>query len=189
MSGQSVCPWWLGYFLASSLRRWVQEPEKILKPYVKEGMTVIDVGSAMGFFTLPLAKLVGDRGRVVAIDLQEKMIRSLRRRAQKAGLIGRIETRICSSTSLMIADLTGSVDVALAFAALHEMPDSTTAIVSIAQSLKGGGIFLLAEPTGHVSTDKFRQTEEVTLQHGLEIVDKPVIWHSHAIVLRKELPK
>ena len=90
MSGQRVCPWWMGYFLASSLRRLVQNPEKILKPYVKEGMTVIDVGSAMGFFTLPLAHLVGDRGRVIAIDLQEKMIRSLQRRAQKAGLAGRL---------------------------------------------------------------------------------------------------
>ncbi|MCX6832314.1 MAG: methyltransferase domain-containing protein [candidate division Zixibacteria bacterium] len=158
-----------------------------MKPYVKEGMTVIDVGSAMGFFTLPAAKLVGDRGWVIAIDLQEKMIRSLQRRAQKAGLAGRIETRICSSTSLKIDDLAGGVDVALAFAVLHEMPDSATAILSIAQSLKGGGLFLMAEPTGHVSAGDFRQTSEVALQQDFEIVARPVVWHSHALVLRKGL--
>jgi len=187
MSGQRVCPWWLGYFLANPLRRLVQKPEKILGPYVKDGMTVMDVGSAMGFFTLPLAKLVGDRGRVIAVDLQEKMIRSLQRRAQRAGLGGRIETRICSSTSLKIDDLAGSVDVALAFAVLHEMPDSAVAISSIAQSLKGGGLFLMAEPTGHVSAEGFRQASEVAFQQGLEIMTKPVIWHSHALVLRKRL--
>jgi ubiquinone/menaquinone biosynthesis C-methylase UbiE len=139
----------------------------------------------MGFFTLPSAKLVGDQGRVIAVDLQEKMIRSLERRAQRSGLAGRIETRICSSTSLRIDDLAGSVDVALAFAVLHEMPDSATAILSIAQSLKGGGLFLMAEPTGHVSAEGFRQTREVALQQGLEVVAKPVIWHSHAVVMRK----
>jgi ubiquinone/menaquinone biosynthesis C-methylase UbiE len=185
MSNHGVCPWWMGYFLASSLRRWVQNPEKILKPYVKEGMRVMDVGSAMGFFTLPLARLVGDQGRVIAVDLQEKMIRSLKRRAQKAGLAGRIETRICSNTSLKINDLAGSVDVAMAFAVLHEMPDSAAAILSIAQSLKDGGLFLMAEPTGHVSEEGFRVTSSVALQQGLEVVAKPVIWHSHAVVLRK----
>jgi 2-polyprenyl-3-methyl-5-hydroxy-6-metoxy-1,4-benzoquinol methylase len=185
MSGQRVCPWWAGYFLANRLRRLAQNPEKILQPYVNEGMTVMDVGSAMGFFTLPLAKLVGDQGRVIAVDLQEKMISSLQRRAQKAGLADRIETRICSSTSLKIDDLAGSIDVVLAFAVLHEMPDSAAAILSIAQALKGGGLFLMAEPTGHVSTEGFRQTSEVALQQGFEVVAKPVIWHSHAAVLRK----
>ncbi len=158
-----------------------------MKPYVKEGMTVMDVGSAMGFFTLPLAKLVGDQGRVIAVDLQEKMIRSLRRRAQKAGLAGRIETRICSSESLGIDDLAGSVDVALAFAVLHEMPDSAAAILSIAQSLKGGGLLLMAEPTGHVSEKGFRRTIAEALQQGLEVVAEPIVWHSHAVVLRKGL--
>jgi ubiquinone/menaquinone biosynthesis C-methylase UbiE len=185
MSGQSVCPWWMGYFLASSLRRWVQDPEKILKPYIKEGMTVMDIGSAMGFFTLPLARLAGDQGRVIAVDLQEKMISSLKHRARKAGLAERIETRICSSTSLMIDDLAGRVDAALAFAVLHEMPDSAAAILSIARSLKSGGIFLMAEPTGHVSAEGFQQTSEVALQQGLEVITKPIIWHSHALVLRK----
>ncbi|TFH64572.1 MAG: class I SAM-dependent methyltransferase [Candidatus Zixiibacteriota bacterium] len=175
----------MGYFLANPLRRLVQNPEKILQPYVKEGMRVMDVGSAMGFFTLPLARLVGDQGRVIAVDLQEKMIRSLERRAHKAGLASRIETRICSSTSLNIDDLAGSVDVALAFAVLHEMPDNAAAILSIARSLKGGGLFLMAEPAGHVSAEGFRQASNVALQQGLEVVSKPVIWHSHAVVLRK----
>ncbi len=185
MSGQRVCPWWMGYFLASSFRRQKQNPEEILGPYVKQGMTALDVGSAMGFFTLPLAKMVGREGRVIAVDLQERMIRSLRRRAERAGLAERIQTRVCSSTSLQIDNLAGSVDFALAFAVMHEVPDTAAAIRSITKSLKDGGVFLLAEPAKHVSAEGFRQTSNTALQQGLEIVTNPLIWHSHAAVLRK----
>jgi tRNA A58 N-methylase Trm61 len=175
----------MGYFLASPLRRLVQDPPKILKPYVKEGMTVVDIGSAMGFFTLPLARLVGAKGRVIAVDLQDKMIQSLRRRAARAGLADRIETRLCSSTSLGIDDLASRVDVALAFAVLHEMPDSRVAIASIAQSLKDGGVFFCAEPTGHVSAEDFRKVIAGAQELGLEKTASHEVWHSHAAVLRK----
>ena len=78
-----VCPWWLGYLLASPLRRLLQDPVEIVKPYVEEGMTVLDVGCGMGFFSLPLANLVGEKGRVVCIDLQEKMIKGLLREGEE----------------------------------------------------------------------------------------------------------
>ena len=46
-----VCPWWLGYFLASPIRQWLgQDPIKILSPYVREGMIVLEPGPGMGFF-------------------------------------------------------------------------------------------------------------------------------------------
>ena len=83
-----VCPWWLGSLLASPVRRWMQgDPVEILKPFVREGMTVLEPGPGMGFFTIPLARLVGASGRVVAVDLQPKMIAGLKRRAAKAYLV------------------------------------------------------------------------------------------------------
>jgi SAM-dependent methyltransferase len=185
MSSQSVCPWWAGYFLANPLRRLLQKPETIMGPYVKAGMMAMDIGSAMGFFTLPLARLVGAQGRVIAVDLQEKMISSLRRRAQRADLAGRIETRICPNDSLGIDDLAGKVDFALAFAVMHEMPDSASAIRSIVKSLKSGGLFLLAEPQGHVTAQGFSETSGVAAGLGMKVVAEPVIWHSHAVVLQK----
>ena len=82
-----VCPWWLGPLLANPLRRLVQDPAAILAPHVREGMTVLEPGCGMGFFSLPLARLVGPGGRVVCVDLQRKMIEGLRRRAKRAGLL------------------------------------------------------------------------------------------------------
>ena len=56
-------------------------------------MTVLEPGPGMGFFTLELARLVGPEGRVIAVEVQPQMIAGLRRRAERATLIDRIETR------------------------------------------------------------------------------------------------
>src|SRR5512136_1936243 len=119
-----VCPWWLGYVLVSPLRRLWQRPDQILAPYVGEGMVVLEPGCGMGFFTLDLARIVGPRGRVVAVDVQERMLAGLRRRAGKAGLSDRIEARLAQPETLGVADLVGLVDVALALHVVHEVPDA-----------------------------------------------------------------
>ena len=109
-----VCPWWLGYFLISPLRRIGQQPRNILLPYVDEGHTVLEPGAGMGFFTLELARLVGPSGRVIALDVQPKMLKALKRRARKAGLLDRIDARLVAPNSLGARDLSGSVDFTLA---------------------------------------------------------------------------
>lgn len=178
-----VCPWWLGYFLASPIRKLIQNPTQILEPFVSSGMTALDIGPGMGYFTLPMARLVGTSGRVIAVDLQEKMIRSLSRRARRAGLDARIETRICSASSLDIEDLAGKIDFALAFAVLHELPDIHSALDSIARSLAQGGHLLIAEPSGHVTEDEFRETEAIAESVGLRVTAILAIRRSHAALL------
>jgi ubiquinone/menaquinone biosynthesis C-methylase UbiE len=153
-----VCPWWLGFALIGPVRRLLHNPDSILKPYVKEGMTALDVGCGMGFFSLPPVELVGPAGRVVCVDLQERMIRSLERRAQKFGLSGNIETRVCGKNTLGIDDLDGSVDFAIAFAMVHEVPDRGRMFYELGKSLKMGGLLLVAEPRGHVSQSDFNET-------------------------------
>ena len=91
---ERVCPVWVGYLLASPLRKFAHNPDKILSPYVKEGMTVLDIGSAMGFFSIPMAQMVGPEGKVICVDMQEKMLERLQKRAHKAGVADRIETRL-----------------------------------------------------------------------------------------------
>ena len=86
-----VCPWWLGYLLASPLRRIVNNPRTLLAPYVSLGMTVLEPDPGMGFYTLELASLVGPSGKVGAVDVQPKMIQGLKRRAAKAGLLTRVD--------------------------------------------------------------------------------------------------
>ena len=178
-----VCPWWLGYVLVNPLRRLWQDPHKILAPFVREGMTVLEPGPRMGFFTLELARLVGVSGRVVALDLQPKMLDRLKRRLAKAGLLERVNIRLVQPESMGLADLTRSMDFALAFAVVHEMPSASSFFSELSRSLKRGGRLLLAEPKGHVKEGHFDAELEVAKQAGLVVVDRPHIRHSLTALL------
>src|SRR5512138_1264458 len=87
---EPLCSAWLSFTLTNILRRLAHDPVRILGPFVKDGDTVLDVGCGPGFFTVPMARLVGPLGRVVAVDIQEKMLEKARRKAEKAGVADRI---------------------------------------------------------------------------------------------------
>lgn len=180
-----VCPWWIGYLLASPIRRLFQDPRAILSPHVKPGMTVLEPGPAMGFFTLELARLVGPSGRVVAVDIQPRMLASLRRRAARAGLAECIDARLAEPGSLGVADLAGAVDFALAFAMVHEFRDDEGFFRQVAAALKPGGTVLLAEPHHHVSPERFAGQLEAAARTGLALVERPPIRGSLTAVLRR----
>jgi SAM-dependent methyltransferase len=184
----SVCPWWIGYLLLSPLRRWSQNPAKILDPHVEPGMTVVDLGCAMGFFALDLARLAGEQGRVVAVDLQQRMLDGLVKRAQRAGLSERIETRKCASEDLGLADLEGEVDFALAFAVVHELPNAEAFFLQVHTALRPGARLLVAEPRGHVRQPEFDASLKTAERAGFELVDRPSIRRSHTALLEKPEP-
>jgi SAM-dependent methyltransferase len=182
---QRVCPWWLGYLLASPIRRWFEDPAKLLAPYVREGMTVLEPGPGMGFFTLDLARLVGPSGRVVVVDLQPRMIASLKRRATRAGLLVRLDVRIASPNSLGVADLAGAVDFSLVFAVVHELPAVETFFAELALASKPGASLLLAEPTGHVNAAQFEAELQAAAKAGFVVAGRPSIRRSLAALLTK----
>ncbi len=182
---ERVCPWWIGYLLVSPVRRLFEKPEEVLGPHLKNGMTAMDVGCGMGYFSLPMAQLVGPSGRVICVDLQERMIRSLRKRASRAGLSDRIETRVCSASDLGAADLEGKVEFALASAVVHEVRDAAGLLVQIHDVLARGGRFLIAEPRGHVSKEALEETVAAAENAGLSILDRPALKRSRAVLLEK----
>jgi ubiquinone/menaquinone biosynthesis C-methylase UbiE len=181
-----VCPWWIGYLLASPVRRWFgQDPVEILSPYVRAGMTVLEPGPGMGFFTIPLARLVGPSGRVIAVDLQPKMIESLKRRAAKADVLDRIDARVTSAETMGLGDLEGTVDFTLAFAMVHEFPDAKYFFAEVARASKQNARVLLAEPRGHVRDDAFATELAAVAATGLSVSERPAIKRSQAALLFK----
>jgi ubiquinone/menaquinone biosynthesis C-methylase UbiE len=180
-----VCPWWLGYFLLNPFRRHSQNPNQILTPYVHEGMTVLEPGPGMGFFTLELLRLVGNHGRVIAVDVQPKMLSKLKRRAAKSGMLSGLEARLASSDSMGIADLNGLVDFTLAFAVVHEFPNAGRFFAEAAAASKPGAHLLLAEPSGHVKTADFEAELRAADGTGFRLVNRLSIKRSQAALLRK----
>jgi 2-polyprenyl-3-methyl-5-hydroxy-6-metoxy-1,4-benzoquinol methylase len=49
--GEHICPWWLAYTFDNRFRHLFHNPEKMLGSYVSKGMTALDVGCGMGFFS------------------------------------------------------------------------------------------------------------------------------------------
>lgn len=182
---EKVCPIWVGYLLSSPMRKLSQNPKKILGPYIEEGMKVLDIGCAMGFFSLQMARMVGPNGKVICVDVQEKMINVLEKRAWKAGLSNRIETRTCTHNSTGLDDLAEEIDFALVFAVVHEVPDVSGFFSEIYKTIKPTGRLLVVEPKGHVSEQDFEITVSIAEQNGFKVIDSPLISRSHAIVLEK----
>ena len=182
---ERVCPVWVGYLLSSPLRKLIQNPQKILSPHVKPGMTVVDVGCAMGFFSIPMAGMVGPNGRVVCVDIQEKMLHSLKKRAVKAGVAAAMAYRLCVNGSFGLEDFDQGVDFILASAVAHEVPDPARLFTETRRALKPGGRFLLCEPAGHVSKPQFEDMVAQARACGFRVVDSPNVGRSHAVLLEK----
>ena len=180
-----VCPVWIAHLLASPVRRWFEDPDRILGPIVRPGDLALDIGCALGFFTLPLARLVGPQGRVICVDVQQDMLTGLQRRLHKKGLDARVEARLCAETELPLDDLAGRVDVALVVHMVHEVPEPRALFEKLAGAMKPGGNVVFAEPRGHVTAEAFAASLELARQAGLDDAGPLPMGRSHNRLLRK----
>ena len=177
-----VCPAEHAGWLTSSVRKLANNPRRILRGLVSKGDTAVDLGAGPGFFSLPLAEMVGETGRVIAVDVQEEMLAQLRVRAEKAGLASRIQLHHSSPDAIGVAD---RADFALAFYMLHEVSGKDGFLREVHGILREGGRFLLVEPMGHVSKAQFAQTVELVKQAGFVPVAEPRVAFSRARLFRR----
>jgi ubiquinone/menaquinone biosynthesis C-methylase UbiE len=180
MPDHHVCPWWLAYTFDNPLRRFIHDSREIFSGLVEEGMTVMDVGCGMGYFTIGLAEIVGDSGRVIAVDLQQQMLDVMHKRAARRGLHKRITPQLAESDSIGVNI---PVDFVLAFWMIHEVPDPDNFFRQIIRTLKPAAKLLYTEPAFHVSEQKFREIIAAARRAGLITVQAPNIRFSRAALL------
>lgn len=177
-----VCPWWRGYFIDNPLRRLIFAPERLFAPYVRPGMTVLDIGCGMGVNSLALARLVGAEGRVIAVDIQARMLASVRKRALRKGLADRIECRLSTPESIGISE---GVSFAVAFWMVHETPDARSFFAQVRSCLLPDGALFMAEPSMHVTEKQFSRSVETALETGLAVRARPKVPLSRAAVFER----
>lgn len=162
-----VFPAWAGKLLLTPWRRIIENPKTMLGPHVAEGMTVLEPGPGMGFFTLPLARMVGENGRIVALDVQQPMLDGLERRARKAGLWERIDARMVDGDDTASWKLEADVvDFATAIHIVHETPDQNAFFRALASVLKPEHLLLVVEPGWHVTREAFMASVDTALAAG-----------------------
>jgi ubiquinone/menaquinone biosynthesis C-methylase UbiE len=179
--GGGVCPAEHAGWLSTPLRRLVTDPQRILRGLAEPGDTVVDLGCGPGFFTLPLAEMVGEGGSVIAVDLQAEMLDMVLARAARKGLATRIRLHRCAVDSL---GLEGErADFALAFWMVHEVPDAARFFADVHAMLKDGARLLLVEPRGHVGKQAFARTLELAAAAELALQARPHVAFSRAALL------
>jgi ubiquinone/menaquinone biosynthesis C-methylase UbiE len=172
--------------LDTKFRRILYRPDRLAERYVKPGDRVLDFGCGPGFFTREFAKRVGDKGSVIAADLQEEMLEILRGKLGPEGLLPRVKTHRCQPDSLdLTPDRDGQVDVAFAIFVVHEVPDREKLFREIAAMLVPGGLFFYSEPPIIVSGSEFRESCALAEKAGLRLVESRFFFVNRAAVLKK----
>lgn len=177
-----VCPWYCCFTFDNIFRKLLQDPKNILSKYIKPGYHILDIGPGQGYFSIPMAQMAGSEGEIVAIDIQEKMLEQLNKRAHKHNLSDRIKCKLVKDT---IYNFDSEFDFALAFWMIHEVPDKENLFNSIYRALKPGKLLLVAEPLVHVTAKMFEKTREIAESKGFKVIDRPKIFFSRSILLEK----
>lgn len=181
----SLCPWWLGGLLNHSARRLLHNPKAILGGHVRPGQRVADVGAGSGFFTLPLAELVGESGRVYAVDLQQKMLQQIERHAARS----HHHNLVTSQARPDFFGLPEQVDFILVFWMLHEVSNPARFVAALRTALAPGGTVLFAEPKLHVSQSCFLKETTLFTEAGFRVLGTPPIRGSRALLLGNAAPQ
>ena len=126
--------------LMSEERRAWQDPSVIVSAAgVKQGSSVADLGCGPGFFTIPLAEAVGERGVVFAVDSSETMLSHLRRNLRAAG------PGVAARVKVVRADVSrttlegGAADVVLFANVMHDLDDVPSFLREVRRVMKKGG--------------------------------------------------
>jgi len=144
-------------------------------------MTVLEIGPGMGFFTIPAARIAGESGKVIAVDVQEKMLDALIKRSAKAGVGNRIIAKLIEPDRIGVSE---PIDLCLLINVVHEVPDPAGLFSQIKTILKPTGKVLLVEPAGwHVSEKQFQDTLALASNTGLIVIGKPKIRRSWSALL------
>ena len=167
--------------LDGRFRRMVQNPRKILGNHITEGMKVLDIGCGTGFFSIEMAKMVGNSGKVIAADLQEGMLNILENKIKGTEIEKRIRLHKSEEDKIGLSE---KVDFVLAFYMVHEVPDQTRFFGEIRSILKPDGRFLIVEPKlFHVSKRDFAKTVKNATDLGFKPGGKQRVFLSRSIVL------
>jgi len=175
-----ICPVEKAGLLDNSLRRLLQNPKKILRPFIREGMTVVDLGCGPGYFTLEIAKMLNGSGEVIAADLQEGMLEIIRNKIRNtvSGKVVRLHK--CGEES---TGITTKADFILAFYMIHEVPDKVRLFKELKSIMKVDGRLLIIEPKFHVDRKAFEEMAETLADTGFKIAGRPRVFLSRALVL------
>ncbi|WHH61090.1 methyltransferase domain-containing protein [Petroclostridium sp. X23] len=129
--------------LDNEKRREILPPHKALKELrLQEGDTIADIGCGIGYFSIPAAQIVGESGKVFAMDISLEMIEELERKAENNN-ISNIKAIVTEENDLKVDD--NSVSYAFICNVLHETQDMKLFLTEVKRILTDCGKLVIVE--------------------------------------------
>jgi ubiquinone/menaquinone biosynthesis C-methylase UbiE len=142
----SPAPAWFGPFLDSNYRRMIQPPAQLIeRSGIKEGMRVLDLGCGSGAFTTFVARAVGEKGKVYALDIQADMLKQLENKLSKPENKDIRNVELVNSSAYDLPFDDNFLDAVYMVTVLPEVPDRNRALQQVKRVLKTGGFLAVTE--------------------------------------------
>ncbi len=177
---RKICPVEKAGELDTTFRKIIQNPSKILRPFIIEGMNVLDLGCGPGFFTIAAAELLKGKGKVTAADIQEGMLDIVKKKSSLKKLDQIIQIHKCQGNGIQ---LEGIFDFILAFYVIHEMPAHDNLFLELKSILAPGGKILIVEPNFHVTAKEFRRMKISIEKAGFKYLTAPGYFFCRSVLL------
>lgn len=139
-------PAFIGRLLDSGYRRKIQPPEQLIeRGGVKKGMRVLDLGCGSGAFTPFIARTVGEKGKVYALDIQADMLKQLESKLAKPENKDIKNIKLIEGNAYELPFDRGAIDLVNLVTVLQEIPDRNRALQEVKRVLKPGGVLAVTE--------------------------------------------
>ena len=178
---EHVCPLERAGSLDIGIRKWLQDPARVLNGRVREGMVVLELGCGSGYFTTEIARRVGKTGKVIAADLQQGMLDIVKDKIRGTELEGRIELHKCDVDKIGVVE---KVDLVLAFFMVHEVPDKKNMLQELKLMLKPGGSLYINEFRMHPPKKAFEDMVQVARNVGFVETERSRSALSRGVILK-----
>ena len=120
-----------------------QKPEAVLKALnLQAGQVIVDIGAGSGYFTLRLARAVGEKGRVFAVDVEEGMVAHLQQRLSKENIKNVHAMKVPPHDPLLID---GSLDLAFVCDVYHHIEERDGYLRKLRKALKPDGRVVIVD--------------------------------------------
>jgi ubiquinone/menaquinone biosynthesis C-methylase UbiE len=175
------CPASFSWIVNNSIRRWYMRPV-LDRLDIRPGEKVLELGPGPGAFTIEAARRTKPGGRLLAVDIQPRMIAAVERKVRESKLTN-VETHVADAYHVPVE--TGSVDRAFLVTVLPEIPDRKQALQELRRVLKTGGVLSLTEefldPDYPLARTTIRWAEEA----GFELEERHGNWWLYTLNFRK----
>ena len=164
---------------ATSREVWQRPDDIVAALALTAGSRVADVGAGDGFFTVRLARAVGPEGRVLAVDIEQKMLERLKQLVETDKLLNVDVIRGEPNDPNLPSD---SLDAVLIVNAYHEMPEHPAMLEHIRTALRANGRLVIVEPI----TDRRRHEPRAAQVKAHELAPEYVVGELHTAGFRVE---